>query len=58
MEHAGKSWFTVNVNAFCPPPGQDFPVVPADYEGEDVPARIGRREQKWTPVIALELPGA
>jgi hypothetical protein len=52
MEDAGRSWVTVNVNAFRPPPRDDFPIRPADYEGEDVPARIGRRKQLWTPVNA------
>lgn len=54
MEEGGKSWFTVNVNTFRPPPRDDFTIVPADYEGEDVPARIARRKQRWTPVIAFE----
>jgi len=53
MEDAGRSWFTVNVNAFRPPPREDFPIASADYEGEDVPARIARRKQRWTPVVAF-----
>jgi hypothetical protein len=56
MEDAGARWFTVNANAFRPPPRDDFPVAPADYEGEDVPARIARRKQRWTPVIAFTVP--
>ena len=55
MEDGGASWFTVNVNAFHPPPRDDFPIAPADYEGEDVPARIARRKQRWTPVIAFSI---
>ena len=58
MEDAGRSWFAVNVNAFHPPPRDDFPIQPFDYEGEDVPARIARRKQKWTPVSAFEIAGA
>ena len=53
MEDGGKSWFVINVNALHPPPGDDFPLAPADYEGEDVPARIARRKQRWTLVTAL-----
>jgi hypothetical protein len=58
MEVDGSSWFTVNVNAFHPPPRDDFPIVPADYDGEDVPARIVRRKERWTPVSAFEIAGA
>jgi hypothetical protein len=58
MEDGGKSWFTVNANAFRPPPGQDFPIAPVDYEGEDVPARIARRKARWTPVIAYAIRGS
>ena len=56
MEDGGKSWFTVNVNALRPPPREDFPIAPVDYDAEDVPARIARRKQRWTPVIALSVP--
>jgi hypothetical protein len=58
MEDGGGSWFTVNVNALRPRPGDDFPIVPADYEGEDVAARIVRRRERWTPVITFEIRGA
>jgi hypothetical protein len=57
MEDEGGSWFTVNVNAFRPPPREDFPIAPVDYDTEDVPARVARRKQKWTPVIAFAVPG-
>ena len=56
VEDGGKSWFTVNVNALRPPPREDFPIEPVDYDAEDVPARIARRKQRWTPVIALSIP--
>src|SRR5207248_2078792 len=56
MEDGGERWFTVNVNAFCPPPRDDFPIAPVDYDAEDVAARIARRKQRWTPVIAFENP--
>jgi hypothetical protein len=56
MEDGGKSWFTVNVNAFRPPPREDFPIAPVDYDAEDVPARIARRKQRWTPVTAFAIP--
>jgi hypothetical protein len=53
MEDGGKSWFVINVNALCPPPGDDFPVGRANLHAEDVPARIARRKERWTPVIAF-----
>ncbi|HEX9158856.1 MAG TPA: hypothetical protein VF835_01410 [Rhizomicrobium sp.] len=53
MEEGGKSWFVVNVNTLRPPPREDFPIVPFDYDSEDVPARIARRRAKWTPVIGF-----
>lgn len=56
MEDGGKSWFTVNANAFRPPPPDDFPIAPVDYDAEDLPARIARRKQKWTPVTAFAIP--
>jgi len=55
MEDGGKRWFTVNVNALRPPPRDDFPIVPVDYDPEDVPARIARRKERWTPVVAFEI---
>jgi hypothetical protein len=57
MEHDGGRWFTVNVNAFRPPPRADFPITPADYDGEDVAARTARRTQRWTPVTAFTISG-
>jgi hypothetical protein len=56
MEDGGKSWFVINVNALRPPPRDDLPVVLADLNAEDVPKRIARRKQKWTPVIAFTIP--
>jgi hypothetical protein len=53
MEDGAAHRFTVNVNTLRPPPRDDFPIQPADYEGEDVPARIARRRQRWTPVSAF-----
>jgi len=49
MVDAGKNWFAINANALRPPPRDDFPIAPADYEGEDVPARVARRKERWTP---------
>jgi hypothetical protein len=54
MEDGGKNWFVVNVNALRAPPADDLPIALADLEGEDVAARVARRKQKWTPVIAFE----
>lgn len=48
------AWMTVNVNTFKEPPPTDFPVAPAVYDAEDVPARIARRKAKWTPVTLFE----
>lgn len=50
MEDGGKFWMTVNANTFRPPPPDDFPVAPADYDAEDMAQRIARRKLKWTPV--------
>lgn len=55
MEQPDGHWFTVNVNAFRPPPPDDFPMQPADYDAEDVAARIARRKIRWTPVVAFEI---
>jgi hypothetical protein len=55
MEDAGKMWFTVNANSFREKPPLDFPVVPHDFDGEDVPGRIARRKAKWTPVSELRI---
>lgn len=56
MEDGGKMWFTVNANSFHQKPPLDFPVVPHDFDGEDVPGRIARRKAKWTPVSELRIP--
>ena len=53
MEDGGKMWFTVNANSFHEKPPPDFPAVPHDFGGEDVPTRIARRKLKWTPVSEL-----
>ena len=51
MEDGGKGWFTVNVNTLREPPPLDAPIMPRDFAAEDLPARIARRKQSWTPVI-------
>lgn len=58
MEDSGKRWFTVNANAFRPPPPDGFPIALADYEEEDVTARIARRKQRWTPAFTLAISSA
>ena len=55
MEEGDKAWFTVNANTFRPPPADDFPVAPVDYDAEDIPARIARRKRNWTPVAEVKL---
>jgi hypothetical protein len=55
MEDGGKMWFTVNANSFREKPPLDFPVVPHNFDGEDVPGRIARRKAKWTPVSELRI---
>ena len=55
MEDGGKMWFTVNANSFREKPPLDFPVVPHNFDGEDVPGRIARRKTKWTPVSELRI---
>ncbi|HWA92420.1 MAG TPA: hypothetical protein VG889_20450 [Rhizomicrobium sp.] len=49
-----EGWFTVNVNTFKNRPALDFPIVPHDFDAEDVPTRIARRKAKWTPVVQFE----
>ena len=55
MEDEGDSWFTVNVNAFRRPPRDDFPLAPVDYDAEGAAARIARRKELWTPVVAFNV---
>ncbi|MGN6515834.1 MAG: aldehyde-activating protein [Rhizomicrobium sp.] len=55
MEDGGGMWFTVNANSFREKPPIDFPAVPHDFDGEDVPGRIARRKKKWTPVSELRI---
>jgi hypothetical protein len=55
MEDGGRMWFTVNANSFHEKPLLDFPVVPHNFDSEDVPARIARRRKKWTPVSELRI---
>ena len=55
LEDGGKGWFTVNANTFREKPPLDFPAVPHDFDAEDVPGRIARRKQKWTPVSELKI---
>jgi len=47
----GKSWITVNANAFKPPPPAGFAPAPHDFGREDTAGRIARRMAKWTPVV-------
>ena len=58
MEDGGRQWCSVNANAFRPPPRDNFPIVPVDYDAEDLPARIARRKERWTPVAAFEVSGS
>lgn len=51
LDDEGRGWFTVNVNAFREAPPLDFPIVPHDFDAEDVPGRIARRRVRWTPVV-------
>lgn len=55
MEDDGKMWFTVNANSFDQKPSLDFPVVPHNYDGEDVVTRVARRKKRWTPVSELRI---
>ena len=51
MEDGETTLMTINANALRPRPADDFPVSPVDFDGEDIPARIARRRQKWAPVV-------
>jgi len=55
LSDGGKSWFTVNVNSFKEPPPLDAPIVPHDFDAEDVPTRVARRKARWTPVMEFRL---
>jgi hypothetical protein len=48
-------WFTVNANTFRDPPPLDVPLVPHDFDAEDVPTRIARRKARWTPVASFKI---
>jgi hypothetical protein len=50
MRDGDRRWMTVNVNAFKPTPAADFPIVPVNFDAEDVPMRQARRKARWTPV--------
>jgi hypothetical protein len=55
LEDGGKAWFTVNVNSFHAKPALDFPMIPHDFDAEDVPTRIARRKARWTPVVEFRV---
>lgn len=50
LSGGAESWFTVNVNTFKERPPLDAPIVPHDFDAEDVPTRVARRKARWTPV--------
>jgi hypothetical protein len=51
LDEPDGRWMTANVNTFRPPPPDTFPIAAADYDAEDVSARIARRRSRWTPVV-------
>jgi hypothetical protein len=53
MEEGGARLITLNANTFRPPPPPDFPLMPMEFGGEDIAARIARRRRKWTPVVTF-----
>jgi hypothetical protein len=55
LPEAGGGFMTVNVNSFRTPPPLDFPIVPHDFDAEDLAARIARRKARWTPVAEFAL---
>ena len=58
MADGGQNRFVINANALRPPPADDCPVVPVDFEGEAIEVRTARRKQRWTPLIAFSMPAA
>jgi hypothetical protein len=50
IETARGAFGTINTLALVPPPAQLPVATPVDYGSERVSDRIGRREQRWTPI--------
>ncbi len=55
MEEGGKAYFTVNANAFKPPPPHDLAGSANDFGAEDAAGRMSRRSAKWTPVTEFAI---
>jgi hypothetical protein len=52
IETAEGSFGIINTHAFNDTPANIAKVVAIRYDEEDAQDRIGRRQEKWTPVIA------
>jgi hypothetical protein len=48
-EVEGQVLATLNVNVLEDRSAFTQPPAPVDYDGEDVPARLARRRERWTP---------
>lgn len=53
MTEGGKSHATINVNTLDER-DRFAPGVPVNFDGEDAPGRIARRQARWTPATVRE----
>jgi hypothetical protein len=54
LSENGKSWMTVNADAFREPPALGHMAVPHHFDHEDTAGRIARRKERWTPVTEFK----
>lgn len=50
IEASEQHYGIINTHALSNPPDDMAAVGAISYDDEDVPGRVGRREQRWTPV--------
>jgi hypothetical protein len=56
IETSAGAFATINVRALTPQPAGLSSPAPAVYDGESAHERVGRREQRWTPVERMFQP--
>ena len=58
-DEGGRSWATININAFRSTAGLGKAAEPVSYDGESADERRARRRARWTPVEGFaEVAGA